>query len=104
MSADVKLPSGKEIVVLELLVSRHELYGLQMVTACPRKLARGTIYVTLNRMEDKGFVKSRQVREPGASGLPKRLYSATALGRRAYLAWQQAQLAWDNKLAVIGTS
>jgi len=90
MNRDFKLPSGKELVVLELLVAKHEMYGLEMVNASP-KLGRGTVYVLLNRMEDKGYIRSRHEKEDGASGLPKRVYSITGLGQRAYYAWQQAQ-------------
>jgi len=76
------LPSGKELAVLELLVNKSEMYGPEMVNASP-KLRRGTVYVTLNRMEEKGYVKSRPVKEEGRAGLPKRIYSVTGLGQRA---------------------
>jgi len=46
--------SPKERLVLELL--RHqELYGLQFVAASRGRLKRGTVYVTLGRMEEKGY-------------------------------------------------
>lgn len=89
---DIRLPSGKELIVLDLLISRREMYGLEMVKAS-KKLGRGTIYVLLNRMEDKGFIKSRHVKEKDTPGLPLRIYSVTGLGQRAYRAWQQAQAA-----------
>ena len=61
MPAAFRVPtlSGKERVVLELLTRDGELYGLQMVAASKRRLKRGTIYVTLGRMETKGYVTSR---------------------------------------------
>lgn len=86
----IKLPSGKEVVVLALLTTKHEMYGLEMVKASS-DLKRGTIYVLLGRMEDKGFIKSREVKEENMSGLPRRLYSVTGLGQRAYQSWQQVQ-------------
>lgn len=98
MSNDLRLPSGKELVVLELLINRREMYGLEMVKAS-NKLGRGTVYVLLNRMEDKGYISSRQVKEEGAPGLPLRVYSITGLGQRAYAAWQQAQAAFGGALA-----
>ena len=76
--------SDKESLVLELLTSENaELYGLQLVAASKRRLKRGTVYVTLGRMEQKGFVTSRQEDPPeAAGGMPRRLYRATSLGRR----------------------
>jgi PadR family transcriptional regulator PadR len=80
--------SPKELIVLELLAREPELYGLQLVAASRRRLKRGTIYVTLGRMEDKGYIESRlDDPPPGAGGLPRRLYAATALGRRMLSAW-----------------
>jgi DNA-binding PadR family transcriptional regulator len=82
---ELRLPSGKELVILDLLAGKREMYGLEMVKASKR-LARGTVYVLLNRMEDKGYVTSRQVKDEAASGMPKRVYSITGLGQRALAA------------------
>ena len=80
--------SPKELLVLELLAHDHEQYGLQLVTASKGRLKRGTVYVTLGRMEDKGYITSRaEPAPPGAGGLPRRLYAATPLGRRMFAAW-----------------
>ena len=80
--------SGKEALILELLVRERELYGLQLVAASKGKLKRGTVYVTLGRMEQKRYITSRLEDAPsGAGGLPRRVYDATALGRRAIDAW-----------------
>ncbi|RWL81898.1 MAG: PadR family transcriptional regulator [Mesorhizobium sp.] len=77
-----KIPnlSNTEYEIMKLLRSR-EMYGLEMIRACP-SLKRGTIYVTLDRMTDKGFLTSRAVHNPNEAGMPRRLYSATALGQR----------------------
>lgn len=83
--------SAKETLILEQLLQDGELYGLQMVAASNRQLKRGTIYVTLGRMEEKGYVTSRQEdAPPTAGGLARRLYRATPLGRRVFKAWSQA--------------
>lgn len=80
--------SSKEALVLELLVQQGDMYGLQLVSASRRRLKRGTVYVTLGRMEEKGYVRSRQEAPPTKTGgLPRRLYEATALGRRVLSAW-----------------
>ena len=74
--------SPKEGAILALLRSR-EMYGLQLVEASGGSLKRGTVYVTLGRMEEKGYVESRpEPQAPGAIGLPRRLYRPTGLGLR----------------------
>ena len=83
--------SSKEQLVLELLVREDEMYGLQLVAASRRRLKRGTIYVTLGRMEEKGYISSRlDDPPPDAGGLPRRLYRPTPLGRRVLSAWTSA--------------
>ena len=83
--------SNKETLILELLVRRQEMYGLELVAASKRRLKRGTVYVTLGRMEEKGYIKSRlEDAPPGAGGLPRRVYQPTALGRRVFAAWTKA--------------
>ena len=80
----------KEALILELLVRKGELYGLELVAASKGRLKRGTVYVTLGRMEEKGYVTSRlQDAPPDAGGLPRRLYQVTPLGRRIRAAWTQ---------------
>jgi DNA-binding PadR family transcriptional regulator len=82
--------SSKEALVLELLQEHEELYGLQLVKASKRRLKRGTVYVTLGRMEDKGYVQSRLEAGPEhEGGLPRRVYQATALGRRVLTVWRR---------------
>jgi PadR family transcriptional regulator, regulatory protein PadR len=84
------LPSlpGKQRLILELLVQAGEMYGLELVAASKRRLKRGTVYVTLGRMEEKGYVRSRLEDAPTvAGGLPRRMYQPTPLGRRVLDAW-----------------
>ena len=38
-------------------------------------------------MEEKGYVQSRTEAGEGAPGLPRRLYKATASGRRLFDVW-----------------
>lgn len=85
--APVTLPA-KERLILELLLSEGPLFGLQLVEHSDGALKRGTVYATLGRMEQKGFVESEQETPlPGAIGLPRRVYRPTALGRRVLRAW-----------------
>src|SRR5258708_10573048 len=79
---------AKEALILELLVQESELYGLQLVAASKGRLKRGTVYVTLGRMEEKDFISSRLENGPAAEGgLPRRVYRPTAFGRRALRAY-----------------
>jgi PadR family transcriptional regulator PadR len=75
--------SAKESLILELLIGEQEMYGLRLVAASRRRLKRGTVYVTLGRMEEKGYLTSRLEDDPPpGGGLWRRLYAPTPLGRR----------------------
>ena len=90
----------KERLILELLTAAGPMYGLQLVEHSNGDLKRGTVYVTLGRMEGKGLVESRQEPvPPGAIGLPRRIYCPTALGERMLRAWSAfaRELAWEMK-------
>ena len=90
---------GKERLILELLAGGPK-YGLELVEASDGALKRGTVYVTLGRMETKGLVASEQEPlAPGAIGLPRRVYRPTALGLRMLRAWTAfaRELAWEVK-------
>ena len=87
--------STKEALILSLLMQQGgEMYGLEMVQKSDGGLARGTVYVTLDRMADRGLVESRQEEKPShVPGIPRRLYRPTGLGQRVYRAWEQLQRA-----------
>jgi DNA-binding PadR family transcriptional regulator len=93
--SESRLPSisSTESLLLDLLESR-ERFGLELVEASGGTIKRGSVYVLLARMEAKGFVDSRQEeRQPGAIGLPRRLYRATPYGlkvRDAYRLLREA--------------
>ena len=93
--SETRLPSisSTESLLLDLLEDR-ERFGLELVDLSGGTIKRGSVYVLLARMETKGFVDSRQEeRQPGAIGLPRRLYRATEYGlkvRDAYRLLRQA--------------
>ena len=61
------------------------MYGLELVAASDGELKRGTVYVTLARMEEKGFISSRLDDDPPPfGGLPRRLYTPTSYGRELH--------------------
>lgn len=87
--ADPRLPSMSrtESLVMDLLRGR-ERYGLELVEASHGALKRGSVYVTLARMEEKGFIDSRQEeRTSGTRGLPRRLYRVTPYGLKVHAAF-----------------
>jgi PadR family transcriptional regulator, regulatory protein PadR len=94
--------SSKEMKALEMLIHNGEMFGLEMVEASEGELKRGTIYVTLSRMSDKGYIESRE--EPRTApeiGIPRRKYWATGLGEGVYKANVRAneifrELAWGG--------
>jgi len=82
--------SGKEAVVLELLHD-GEQYGLEIVRLSEGRLKRGTVYTTLNRMQQKGYVQSRSEEKPAhVPGIPRRLFRATPYGLRVLAAHELA--------------
>ncbi len=83
------LPSlpGMQALILSILSDKREMYGLEMVTRSNGALARGTVYVTLSRMEDKGLLESRkEIVRKGLGGPPRRLYKQTEFGKRVFAA------------------
>ena len=98
-NAVMSLPR-KERLILELLTSEGPMFGLQLVEHSDGALKRGTVYVTLGRMEAKRLVESQQEQlPPGGIGLPRRIYRPTALGTRVLRAWNAftRELAWEMK-------
>jgi DNA-binding PadR family transcriptional regulator len=99
MEGDLPRLSVIQTLILDLLARKGEMYGLELVEASQERIKRGTVYVTLARMEQKGYVSSLQeARAPGAIGLPRRMYRATPLGMRVREAWAVARrtLAWEG--------
>jgi DNA-binding PadR family transcriptional regulator len=90
--SDLPMFSATERQIVELLAEHQELFGLQMVELSGGRLKRGTVYVTLGRMQEKGYLESRQEPLPeGAIGLPRRLYRPTAVAMRILAAWKAAE-------------
>lgn len=80
--------SEKQALVLDLLTAHGDSYGLELVRASDGRLKRGTVYVTLDRMEDRGLVESWEAAPSvGHRAPPRRRYRATRPGRAALAAW-----------------
>lgn len=85
--------SPVEQEILELLLGQA-MFGLEMVRAS-KSLKRGTIYVTLNRMEEKGYVTSHHHDDRSQPGMPRRRYAISAIGKRALEVAAAAAVAWS---------
>ena len=72
--------------------------GRELERRAGRRVSRGALYTTLDRLEDKGLVRWKTV--PGTEardGLPRRLYSATAAGIAAVRAAREVvRKLWDG--------
>lgn len=62
--------------ILEILTAAgRPMYGLEIVKASNGRVKRGTVYVHLDRIEDAGWVLSRQEAETRPEiGIPRNLY------------------------------
>ncbi len=72
--------TNKEREIAELLAEHGASTGWALVEASDGTIKRGTVYVTLSRMADKGLVQSEaQDRPKDQSGPPRRYYALTQL-------------------------
>jgi DNA-binding PadR family transcriptional regulator len=94
--------SRTEATILDVLLGEgsRELYGLEIVNGSNGRITRGSVYVILSRMVDKGLVESRTEPAPDRmGGLPRVMYKPSGLGLRAYRAWAAAQRTWGLTVA-----
>ena len=76
------------VVLLAILQAGEAAYGVtikkQIEARTRRELSRGSIYITLERLERKGFVRSR-MGQPTAvrGGRAKRFFRVSPIGVRA---------------------
>jgi DNA-binding PadR family transcriptional regulator len=76
--------TAKERIILEMLVDSPDMYGLEIVEASNREIGRGSVYVFLDRLEDRGLVTSElELRPANTAGNARRMYRPTGEGARA---------------------
>lgn len=100
MANNEKLPllPGVERTILKLLVGGSEMFGLELIEASGGQLKRGTIYVTLQRMSEKGLVESREEPRPSPEiGIARRKYSITGFGSRVLRAYDAAMTTFASE-------
>ena len=87
-------PTGRELVILSILL-KGKLYGREIQFAYERRmreeLPAGSLYTTLDRMEDKGYVRSlRNERARDRYGPVRRYFRLTSAGKQTlkrYARW-----------------
>lgn len=87
--------SAKERLILRLLKG-GPMYGLDMIKQSDGVLKRGTIYVTLSRMEDEGLVRSFLVEAPPPV-VPRRQYKLTSFGQTVAKTAEHSLGCWPSK-------
>jgi DNA-binding PadR family transcriptional regulator len=77
-------PTPSEMIVMRLLQSTPAgAYGLEIVEDSKGAVKRGSVYVLLGRLEEKGFVRVLPSKKGNASSAPARpQYQLTAEGSR----------------------
>lgn len=79
----------EQLVLTAILSLKDDAYGVTIHSKVeelvrPKSASLGAVYVTLDRLEDKGFVRSRlSDPTPERGGRAKRCYQLEALGERA---------------------
>jgi DNA-binding PadR family transcriptional regulator len=89
MSRPDSLGQFEQLILTAILTLGDDAYGVSIHAkaaelAHPKDISLGAVYVTLDRIEDKGFVSSRlSDPTPERGGRAKRCYQLEALGERA---------------------
>jgi PadR family transcriptional regulator, regulatory protein PadR len=99
----------EQLVLTAIAALADNAYGVtihEKVTelSAPKGVSQGAIYVTLDRLEDKGLISSWRT-EPTAErgGRAKRCYRLEGLGERAlYESALTAKRVWDTLAEVLG--
>jgi PadR family transcriptional regulator, regulatory protein PadR len=89
MAKPESLGQFEQLVLTAVLTCREDAYGVSIHSkvqelAHPKAISLGAVYVTLDRLEDKGLVQSwLSDPTPERGGRAKRCYRLEALGERA---------------------
>jgi PadR family transcriptional regulator PadR len=96
----------EQLVMLAVLRLKDDAYGMEVrreIEARARRDASiGAVYATLDRLETKGLVRSRELAPAGDKVRPRRLYVITAEGGRALERTQTAMASMWQGLKVRG--
>jgi DNA-binding PadR family transcriptional regulator len=109
MAKPESLGQFEQLVLTAILSLREDAYGVTIHSkveelARPKAVSLGAVYVTLDRVEDKGFVTSwLSDPTPERGGRAKRCYRLEALGERALEeSAVTAKRVWDSIVEIWG--
>jgi PadR family transcriptional regulator, regulatory protein PadR len=100
----------EQLVLLSILRLGSEAYGVtigrELEERAGRTVARGALYTTLDRLEDKGLVRWKLATGSDSRGrVPRRSYAVTPRGVTAVKAAQHTlQRMWNGLEDVLGDS
>ena len=88
MPPQAPLGEFEVVVLMAVLHLRDDAYGSSIRDEIERRagrpVSRGAVYITLERLEEKGLLGSKVGgATPGRGGRPKRLFRVTAAGVKA---------------------
>lgn len=92
----------EHLVLATTLRLGSDAYGASLIREIEERTGReiptGTVYVTLDRLEEKGLLRSREADpEPGRGGRPRRTVALTNAGRIAVAQHRTALMrVWDG--------
>jgi len=99
----------EQIILTAILSLRDKAYGVTIrdkaiQLAAPKSISLGAVYVTLDRLEDKGLISSwLSDPTPERGGRSKRIYRLEALGERALEeSAATAKRVWDTVAEIWG--
>ena len=110
MDRTPQLGELEQLILLAILRLSPDAYGLaiarELEAQAGRRLSRGALYTSLDRLEVKGLVRWKlDTGGPERAGLPKRVYSVTVRGIAALRASQRVlQRMWKGLDDVLGRS
>ena len=98
----------EHIIILALLRLEDRAYGVtvrqEIEFRTKREVSIGAVYATLDRLETKGYVKSRRGNPtPERGGRSKRFFRITAKGMAAVNRTQQALQSMTQGLDLVGS-
>lgn len=106
----VSLGEFEQVVLLGILRAGDDAYGSRVLqeieTVTGRHVSRGALYVTLDRLEDKGLLRSRPGDPaPARSGRPRRYLKVSAAGLDALRSSRASLLRlWDGIESTLGSA
>jgi PadR family transcriptional regulator, regulatory protein PadR len=89
MADEVLLTTVEQLLMAEILLEENDAYGSSIYDkaveiAKPTKVSFGSLYPTLDRLERRGFLKSRISDPiPERGGRSRRYFSVTGSGQKA---------------------